>query len=312
MKRKITLFAIIAALTISIFCGCSLIPSKEVSSAPGTAAGILTEAVTSLQENTLSSEQAAELFTDLVDQSLRYVKSGDKDGFATLFVNTDDETIANKFSVYQDRLDNVERLPDQQYYVPLVNKNSFVGCAVWSLTTGTYPNTKFSSNYFWETCSIINGECKYDCSEATAEAIDEILLPLYPAEAMEANSQGRNVASFCGSDFSWLDSSIVIPGCLKADVMFAWQNADGSVGLFVNVKNGTDEIINLNKISVKLSNHSAQDDDLGTICDKTFEIGEYIYPQCNTTYTFTVNASEVYTGMSEWEYVNCSCDCDFN
>jgi len=258
-------------------------------------------------EGSITNEQAKLAFQNLMEQTLDYVRNEDYNAFASLYRNASEEAINSDYQYYHDTIIG-DGYPDFAYTAFAGDGTHFMGFMQNSLTSGYYPDYRTMQHNTSLSFSYVDGEWKFDYSEEIMNALNQILLnDYYPAECMQsAGITGNGIDFSNGADFSWVNEDIVIPGSLAANIYLAWQNEDGSVGLLLNVKNGTNEIRAMNSITVTFT-----DDTLGTIFNETFS-GENIAPGKAKNYLLTVDAARVMTGRQKWGSVHYDVDTQSN
>ena len=298
MRKRFAVIMMMATITAATLSGCG----GSGNSNPNTSDQTTEVASTTTAEAPvqISAEDADSGFAKLYKKTMAYVESGDRDGFATLFRNTDPEAISQSFDGWAKVRD--DDYPDQQHHIILTKDNYAVAEQFNSLTTGTIPNTKsmWDSNYF--VISYEDGLWKYDDSDEANSACKDEIVKIYPKEMTDAANAGRN-SYMLENDFTWAAPDFVIPGCIDGRAYLAWQNEDGSVDMYVNIKNGSDEIQQINQMNLEL-----KDDKLGQILSTTVNGTDMLKPHSSANYTIHVEADDVKTGTDTWGTVNASCN----
>jgi hypothetical protein len=254
-------------------------------------------------EHVPTQAEAKKAFQTLFEQALEDCRNDDEKAFFDHFRYPEgkEDQVSNTYKYLKDEYLSSE-YPDTQYAC-IGDGTYYIGAVLNTISSGQYPNTKSMNNTAVFAYSYKNGKWKFDGSDSAQTAFMEECTDLIDPSCKEAYQAGRNFRFF-GSDFSWIDNDIVIPGVLAENVYVAWQNEDGSVGYLLNIKNGTDEIRYIYNIVSTFT-----DKDLGEICSST--VGdEMIAPGTSKNYIITVDADDVNTGNKKWGSVEVNCDCD--
>lgn len=250
-------------------------------------------------------KEAKEAFDKLYEKAVSYYKEQNVAGFYKLFTSTtsNDEMDSSYDSLGQilDKdypNENSEIIwDDGQYFMVFVQR---------SLTTSNNGKTNSAWNSKWWIITREDGKWKFDASEKAYIALDDektgVYQAVFPDGWLDARKNGRNSATFDTNDLSWVNHEMIIPGFFDARVYVAWQNEDGSLGVLINVKNGTDYIQNIKSITFTIT-----DDELGTVIEKKTG-GDTINPGKALNYTITIDASEVLTGTQQWGQLHSSVD----
>lgn len=252
------------------------------------------------QTKTASIEEAEDAFKRLFQIAFDLVEKEDLESYLDLFVDPDpDNEYVN--TLYDFIIGCKENSYEDTCYGMVGGDGTyFVGNVMKSLTSGVYPNTKTMSSYSYCTISYKEGKWKFDNQDE--EHWHEIIWKELPQEYIEAEEAGRNAMMIAGIEgggvcFAWMCSNMVVPGALETNVRLIWQNEDGSVGVLVNIQNGTDEIRNVDKIYV-----TATDDALGEIFYSEVR-GTNIPPNKSENFVFDVPADDIQTGTEAWGIV---------
>ena len=252
-------------------------------------------------EKKFSNEEAIEASKQLFEKAVDCVKNEDREGLRDLIIYDDRDEIDQKyidnfFEMVKTYVSN--NYTSTEYYNICGDGKTFATGILSSLVSGQYPDTKSMKYTIYLGITYTDGKWGIVNSEEGTSKINEMLINNFPTEVKDARENGRNCTRFETFDLTWLDPTVVIPGTLDASVYLAWQNEDGSVGILVNVKNGTDEIRSINSIDVTLT-----DESLGEILyvERT---GEMIEPKRSRNYTITVDPADVKTGTETWTQIS--------
>ena len=143
--------------------------------------------------------------------------------------------------------------------------------------------------------------------DPTPEAQDAIMMAgqmIVPPGFLEATTAGRNnINSRAYTDYTWITlQSFPGAGCVVTKCYFYWQQADGSVTCFVNIKNGKDDDLALEAVEV-----SIKDTALGPVCEKyavTWADPYIVSAGTARNLEITIPASLIETGTSYWSAVH--------
>ena len=249
-----------------------------------------------------TKKEAKEEFDKMYEKAVSYCMEQNVDGFYSLFTSS---TSSDEKDKEYDTLVRIldEDYPDVKSEIIWDDGDYFLGFVQRSITTKS-DNGKTNSLWDskWWIITREDGAWKFDSSEKAYTALrDEktgINQAIYPDGWLDAVKNGRNATTFDTNDLSWVNHKIVVPGCFDTRAYVLWQNEDGSVDVLLNIKNGTDKVVNVKSITIKIT-----DDELGTIFEKEFG-GDSINRNKAKNYTLTIDASEVITGTKKWGNLN--------
>lgn len=263
---------------------------------PTTEATETTETQVIEDGDVVSRDTAKAELQKLFDQALEYTRNDDYSSFCTLVRGVDDnkESIDNLYNILKKVIEN--DYPDFAYDIVWDDGTYFLCFIQQSMTTGAYPDYNNKYYFFDATISYMNNEWLFDCTPTADEkwSCEEYIKSVMSDEILAAYDAGRNASVFGGSDVSWINGDIVIPGALVSTVYLMWQNEDGSVDVMLEIKNGTDGIRNVYNIDVTIT-----DDELGDVLNVSTD-GGMIDPGKTKQITIHVDANEVKTGTSKW------------
>ncbi len=195
---------------------------------------------THIVDKKFSDEEAKQACKSLFEKALECVRNGDKEEFDSLFIadekNEDWKKGVDEQYTYLQKYIS-DDYPNTDYYVIGGNGITFAVGILNTLVSGRYPDTKFLSYNLYYPLTNIDGEWRFDYTKKASDDINVCTEHLFPKEIWDAEKNGRNCTRFDSGDFSWTNPDLTIPGVLATNVYLAWQNADGSVGLLVNIKN---------------------------------------------------------------------------
>lgn len=199
------------------------------------------------EKGTATLEEARAEFEEMCTNIIEYTKNADGETIDRLVKcypeGWDECTI---MSYFQEYIDN--GYPDFSYYViPLDDKGEFyMGGIINSGSDGD----QIMKNSWMITVSFIDGSCKIDCCDEVLELVDKVYI--YPEEMKNAENEGRYNASMSENDWSFADSKVVVKNSFEMNAYCLWQNADDSISIGYSIKNGTDELKELDTIYIAI------------------------------------------------------------
>lgn len=199
------------------------------------------------EKGTATLEEARAEFEEMCTNIIAYTKNADGETIDRLVKcypeGWDECTI---MSYFQEYIDN--GYPDFSYYViPLDDKGEFyMGGIINSGSDGD----QIMKNSWMITVSFIDGSCKIDCCDEVLELVDKVYI--YPEEMKNAENEGRYNASMSENDWSFADSKVVVKNSFEMNAYCLWQNADDSISIGYSIKNGTDELKELDTIYITI------------------------------------------------------------
>ena len=206
---------------------------------------------------TYTDENIADYIKELCIEMESYCQNDDRDSFDSLFVieSGDSELINERYNYIKDVI-----LPSgynniTAYKICKNGKYYYVGYYIYKdADTASEADYITQADIFTD----VDGELKIVVKDDSLSEITEKILSLLYPEAQAAINAGRNYYSQTieNGDFSWCSDNVVIQGTVCSDVFLIWQNEDGSVDIYLNVKNGTDEELNISGIDITLTNTS--------------------------------------------------------
>lgn len=199
------------------------------------------------EKGTATLEEARAEFEEMCTNIIEYTKNADGEKVDKLVKcypgGWDESTIMSSFKEYIDN-----GYPDFSYYViPLDDKGEFyMGGIINSGPDGD----QIMKNSWMITISFIDGSCKIDCCDEVLELVDKVYI--YPEEMRNAKNEGRYNASMSENDWSFADSKVVVKNSFEMNAYCFWQNEDGSISIGCSIKNGTDELKELDNTYITI------------------------------------------------------------
>ncbi len=246
------------------------------------------------EEEGMTEEMILQGAEELFDQLLKYAGS-DSDKFAELFVGASEEEIQAEEEVFAEI---GEQEYENQYFGIVVNGEPY-----FRMTYAFYTLTDDSDDFISKTAnefemSFTDGQWRKDYSEEAHDAVHsaEQWEAVYPDGMVKALDRGEPNRWTSGDGFCFLDEDFIFDGALDAELLYLWQNEDGSADAVVGMANGTEESACIEEVSITVTNTESGK----TILDYTAACNEQIEPGCNETVTFHINASQVLAGTDSW------------
>ncbi len=241
-RKKYYLMLSTVCLTMAALAGCGNKNNEEPieTQATETVFETETESIEEVVDTDVFNAQAQLAFQELFEEAIEYCENYDLEGFYTLYRDAEEN---------QDQVD-MDYVYLSESFIPAMNSETrysiisgdgtyFMGYIENYETEGTYPDATSTSNHLTVSLSYVDGEWKFDDTEAAAVAAASYSTSIYPEEMLEAKDQALNTVDLSDSDYSWADSSAVLPDEVLGKVYLVWENQDGSISLLLNVKNGT-------------------------------------------------------------------------
>lgn len=232
-----------------------------------------------------------------------YCQNDEKNSFDSLFIG-EKELIDNRYNYIKDPVITSGYNNIIAYKISKNGKYYYVGYYIYK-ETKTLPDE--NPNCITFTDILINEDDKWKSvlkNDSLDEIKEKILGLLYP-DALNAIEAGRNYYSQAieKGDFSWCADNVVIPDRVCSDVFLIWQNEDGSVDIYINVKNGTNEELNINGINITMTNTSGGIEE--TVIQHSFG-GASVPANESKNLHGHIEPDEVLTGTEQWDSIQCS------
>lgn len=240
-KNKLCMMIGTVCLTMAVLAGCG--SKKEAPAAPQvpeTAAETEAETVVETENEDAFNNEAKMAFQQLFEKAITCCEEYDIEGFTELYrdaEDSEDRIMADYVYLSESYIPAMKS--ETRYSIISGDGTYYMGNIENYETVGTYPNAESYSNYMTVSLSYADGEWKFDDSEAAALAAASYSTSIYPEDMMDAKENDRNTVDLSSADYSWTDPTAVLPDQVIGKVYLAWENADGSISLLLNVKNGT-------------------------------------------------------------------------
>ncbi len=282
-KNKLCVMLGTVCLTMAALVGCG--SKNEAPAEPQvqeTEAETETETVEDVSDEDVFNAQAKMEFQKLFEEAIKCCEDYDIDGFYALYRDGEED---------QDQID-LDYSYLSESFIPAMYENTrysviggdgtyFMGYIENYETEGTYPDATSTSNHLTVSLSYVNGEWKFDDSEAAAKAAEAYSASIYPEEMVMAKEKSLNTVDLSDSDYSWTESTSVLPDEVIGKVYLAWENSDGSISILLNVKNGTSTDKTVDSATIYMT-----DSMLGELFTTTWE-GQTV--KANTAENFIIN-----------------------
>lgn len=253
-KNKLCMMLGTVCLTMAVLAGCgSKKEAPEAPQVPETVAETEAETIEEVKDEDTFNNEAKQAFKELFEEAIECCEAYDIDGFTELYRDAEDceDQILADYVYLSDSFIPAMN-SETRYSIISGDGTYYMGYIENYETTGTYPDAESTSNHLTVSLSCVNGEWKFDDSEAAAQAAASYSTTIYPADMLSAKEKARNTVDLSNSDYSWTDPAAVLPDQVIGKVYLAWENADGSISMLLNVKNGTpvDKIVDTATIYV--------------------------------------------------------------
>ena len=246
-----------------------------------------------------TEEEALEAYRLLMENALSALKENRIADFGTLYHESDAYTraVARSIAAFNTWLENGYENMD---YAVITSYEGFFYCSTlnWSASDGAVEYQTVN-----HVISRRDGVWGFDPTPEAEEAIMMTGPLLVPTEFLDAATEGRNNVNVNAySDYTWVTlQSFAGSDCVQAKCYFFWQQPDGSVTCFVNIKNGKDEDLALDAVEV-----SVRDTALGPVCESyavTWSDPYIVAADSARNLEITIPASLIATGTSYWSAV---------
>ncbi|MBQ9234339.1 MAG: serine/threonine protein kinase [Lachnospiraceae bacterium] len=232
-----------------------------------------------------------------------YCQNNEKNSFDSLFIG-EKELIDNRYNYINDTILTSGYNDIIAYKICKNGKYYYVGYFNYK-DTKTLPDENPVCITFADIMTNEDGEWKIVLKSDSLDEIKEKILGLLYPDALNAIESGRNYysPSIEKGDFSWSANDVVIPDRVCSDVFLVWQNEDGSVDIYLNVKNGTDEELNISGINITMTNTSGGIEE--TVIQHSFG-GASVPANESKNLHGHIEPDEVLTGTEQWDDIQCS------
>ena len=248
----------------------------------------------------VTDEEALEAYRGLMEKAVSALEEDRIQDFNPLYHECDEYTrdVAKSILAFRTWLENDYENMD---YAVVTSYEGFFYCNTlsWEVTDGEVEYQTIN-----HVISRKEGVWGFDPTPEAQNAIMMAGQMIVPPGFLEASTAGRNnINSRAYTDYTWVTlQSFPGAGCVVTKCYFFWQQADGSVTCFVNIKNGQDEDLALEAVKV-----SVKDTALGPVCEEyavTWSDPYIVSAGSARNLEITIPASLINTGTSIWSAVH--------
>lgn len=241
-------------------------------------------------------EQAKALYLQMHNTQAQ----GDYAAFANCFAITDDAEIQLWFK----QMENVQQF-DQHHAVYVLQQDEYhLITFVDAIVAGTHPNTQRSSTCSNHVFVMTDDGCKIVGNSEVLNSID--ISPVLPDEVAEIAKTATNLVQFNTTGYAYLDQNFYFEGSLEFNSVFAYQDADGKVYLYLLISNGTDGNRSIYNLHVEVT-----DSVLGTILSETHSGSVIVKKNSSKLIVLEYPAECIKTGTATWGNINVSTNCKY-
>lgn len=252
------------------------------------------------EDNTSTLEEAERAFADLDKKIWSCIKNRDQKAFESIFEDFDDANKQLVLDLYTDFEKDAPSLTKTYTHIVAEANGYYFAEAIHYLTTVNGNKQDESDRSYTFYIKKTNNKWKPIIpDEDTSTTLINNFYSTCPEGLQDAFNNNRNNMFF--GNFYWLNSRGVYENVMTSNVVYAWQNKDGSVDVAVSIANGQNIIHKVTKCTVTL-----KDEKLGQILKVTEPINLQVLPGTREIYTFHVKPGKVRKGS--WTTMTSSVD----
>lgn len=298
--KKLTCILLVALMLLSM-AGCGNSAPQETTGTTTTVKSTVPETFTgpsTTPEATAPELTSAEILEQAKALYLQMHKAqaqGDYASFADCFAITDDAEIQQCF----EQMNDIQQY-DQHHAVYVLQQGEYhLVTFVDAIVAGTYPDTRRSSACFNHVFVMTDDGCKIVGNSEVLNSID--ISPVLPDKVAEIAKTATNLVQFHTTGYAYLDQNFYFEGSLDINSVFAYQDADGKVYLYLLISNGTDGNRSIQNLHVEVT-----DSVLGTVLSETHSGSVIVKKNSSKLIVLEYPAECIKTGTATWGNINVS------
>ena len=255
------------------------------------------------EDSTSTRDEAERAFADIDKKIWSSIQNHDQKTFESFFEDWDDADRPLALNIYAEFEKDAPSLTRTYTHILAESNGYYFAEALHYLTSSNGKQQHESDRSYTVYIQKTNGKWKLVTpDEDTLNALAKNIYSLCPEELKGAVNNNRNCMFF--GNYYWMNSRGVFENVITSNVIYAWQNKDGSVDVAVSIANGENTIRRITKLTVTL-----KDEKLGQILKASESINLQVLPGTREIYTIHVKPGKVRKGT--WTTMSFSTDIDY-